>query len=189
MSLTIEQQALQAVDAFIRENNVGASLRGHDPHGEPQGIVDDHGALIGLSASTHILVKDIADLLTRRMPGFHWAVQPSERGKVFNIFCLDFSGRYGYRIKYADIQHDPKRREVLKGGQEILRRFRYPGYTYKAELMAAIVRKPNGEAIPDVTDQERSRFRDQAAVDYAMASGHATISTDAQGRTIVGITQ
>src|ERR1700754_1278538 len=122
---TREEKAIATVREYARRNGIGRSLTGHDPNGEPEGFVADHNDLDGLHASTHILVKDIADALTKQFPGFRWAIQPSEFGKVFNIFNLDFHARYGYRIRYEDIMNDPKRREALKAGAGILKRLGY----------------------------------------------------------------
>lgn len=175
MSQTNIERARAAVAALVKEQRIGNSLSGHDPNGEPEGIVDDHHDLRGLSAATHLLVTDMADLLTKHMPGFRWAIQPSELGKVFNIFCLDFSGRWGYRIKYIDIMNDPKRRAVIRAGRELLARFRYPGVAYRPALMAAIRRNAQGEAIPDVSDMKRSRFTERVKIEQALADGSGRV--------------
>jgi hypothetical protein len=185
MSQTNMERARAAVAKMVKEQGIGNSLSGHDPLGEPEGVVDDHKELHHLHASTHILVKDMADLLTRTMPGFRWAIQPSEFGKVFNIFCLDFSARWGYRIKYVDIMNDPKRRAVVKAGREILRRFRYPGTVYTIAKMMAIRRNAKGEAIPDVSDMKASRFTKRAEIEQALADGTGrVIGTSGQGQII-----
>lgn len=185
MGMTNHERALAAVNKMVREQGIGNSLNGHDPLGEPEGVVDHPDQLQKLSASTHILVKDMADLLMRKMPGFRWAIQPSEFGKVFNIFCLDFSARWGYRIKYIDIMNDPKRRAVVKAGREILARFRYPGIAYRPALMAAIRRNSAGEAIPDVSDMKASRFTKRVEIEQALANGTAhVIGTKGNGQII-----
>lgn len=179
------ERARRAVAAMVKEQGIGNSLNGHDPNGEPEGIVDDHQSLVRLHASTHILVKDIADILTKRMPGFRWAIQPSEFGKIFNIFCLDFSGRYGYRIKYTDIMNDPKRREAVKAGREILRRFRYPGTIYKPEWMMQLKRNAQGEAIPDISDFKTDRFKLRVEIEQAIADGTGhVVGTKGSGQII-----
>jgi hypothetical protein len=168
-------RARAAVAKMVKEQGIGNSLRGHDPSGEPDGIVSDHRDLVSLHASTHILVTDIAELLTKRYPGFNWGVQPSEFGKVFNIFCLDFSGRWGYRIKYTDIMDDPRRREAVKAGREILHRFKYPGTIYRPDLMAKVQRNIRGEAIPDIADFRNDRFKTRVQVEQAIADGRGTV--------------
>jgi hypothetical protein len=179
------ERARAAVAAMVKEQGIGNSLTGHDPIGEPEGIVDDHHDLHTLHASTHILVTDMADLLTKRMPGFRWAIQPSEFGKVFNIFCLDFSARWGYRVKYTDVMNDPKRREAIKAGREILRRFRYPGTVYAIDRMLTIKRNPRGEAIPDVSDMKATRFTQRVAIEQALSDGTGrVIGTQGAGQII-----
>lgn len=174
MSQTSMERARAAVVDYAKKHGIGNSLTGHDPAGEPEGFVTDPSGLKSLHASTDILVRDMAAMLVRHWPGFRWAIQPSEFGKVFNIFCLDFSGRWGYRIKYTDIMHDPKRRELMKAGRELLRRF-YPGTIYKPELIAALMRNSKGEAIPDVSDLKASRFTQRAKIELALADGSGRV--------------
>jgi hypothetical protein len=185
MSQTHMERARAAVAAMVKEQGIGRSLNGFDPLGEPEGVVDDPNDLKQLHASTHILVKDMADLLMRHMPGFRWAIQPSEFGKVFNIFCLDFSARWGYRIRYADIMNDPKRRAVIRAGREILRRFQYDGTVYRVANMMGIKRNAQGEAIPIVSDMKKTRFTQRVAIEQALADGHArVIGTSGTGQII-----
>jgi hypothetical protein len=175
MNNDLAEKALAAVRRHVREQGIGNSLSGHDEVGEAEGFITDHTQFNGLSASTHILVKDIADILTKRYPGFRWAIQPSEFGKVFNIFCLDFHGRYGYVLKYSDIMNDPKRRYVLKAGKEILLRFGYKGDIYRPELMAEVKRNAQGEGIPNLSDKKNSRFKQRTEIEMALATGNARV--------------
>lgn len=186
MSLSkTEAEALAAIRQHVKANNIGSSLRNHDPLAEPQGVVDNPADLIRLHASTDIIVKDVADLLTRRMPGFRWAVQPNEKGGVLNIFCLDFHSVWGYVIRYDDIMNDPKRREAIRAGRAILARFRYPGTVYRPELMAAIPRTPDGQAIPNLSDMKPTRFTKKAELDMMLATGKArVIGTKGSGKII-----
>ena len=183
-----ESKTLEAIDAHVRKHNIGYSLRGgayRDPNGSPEGIVTNPDQMVGLHASTEIFVKDTADLLTKHFPGFKWAIQPNEVGGVMNIFCLDFHSVWGYVVRYADIMNDPKRAVVLRAAREILRRFRYPGSTYKPELMAQIKRGRDGNAIPDVSDMKPTRFTKKAELEYKLATGEArVVSTASKGRII-----
>lgn len=183
-----EAAALDAVDRYVRENNVGYSLRGgakRDPNGEAEGIISEPDQFVGLHASTEIFVKDAADLLTKRYPGFRWAIQPNEFGKVMNIFCIDFHSIWGYVVRYDDIMNDPKRSAVIRAGREILRRFRYPGSRYRPELMAQIKRTADGNAIPDVSDLKPSRFTKKADLEFQLATGKAkVVGTTEKGRVI-----
>lgn len=170
----LEAKAMEAVDRYIREHNVGASLHGHDPHGEPEGFVADPRAL-AVRAGTEIMVKDMMALLVKHYPGFRWAIQPGEFAGMFNVFNLDFSGRWGYRIRMADVIHDPNRRALITAGAEILKRFGYPGQVFRSHLMAAIKRNRQGEAIPDVSDLKKSRHTEAARIEKAIAEGRGKI--------------
>lgn len=180
----LEAKALAAVDAYARTHRVGASLRGHDPHGEPEGFVD-HPADLEVKAGTLILIKDMMALLDKHYPGFRWAIQPSEFGGMFNVFCLDFSARWGFRIRMAEIVNDPKRHLALRAGAEILKRFGYPGTVFRPHLMAAIKRNRKGEAIPDVSDLKASRHTKAAELDAALADGRAKVIGQHNGLDLV----
>lgn len=128
-----ERQAHKSKDPGRRATPVArkdAPVR--DDGADPEGLVRDSQQLL-VSASTHILVKDTAAKIHGAYPGWRWAIQPDERGKVFNIFNLDFHDEFGYTIKYTDIQDDPQRKEAIRAAGEILERF---GYTHRA--------RPNG---------------------------------------------
>lgn len=141
-----------------------------DPNGEPEGMSSNPNAL-ELSAPTAVLMKDIIRALTRTYTGFRWAIQPDERGKVFNIFCLDFSARYGYVIRFSDVQDDPARKEAVRAAGEILTRFHYRGTRYDPVRIAEVVRKPNGEAVPDLSDSLRKKVADKNAVERGYYGG------------------
>lgn len=143
-----------------------------DPNGEPEGMSSNPNAL-ELSAATSVLMKDIIKRLTQTYIGFRWAIQPDERGKVFNIFCLDFSARYGFVIRFADVQDDPDRKAAVYAGGEILARFNYRGRMYDPTKMAEVVRRPNGEAVPDLSDHRSKKVKDKNAVERAYYGGRA----------------
>lgn len=143
-----------------------------DPNGEPEGMSANPNAL-ELSAATSVLMKDIIKVLTRTYIGFRWAIQPDERGRVFNVFCLDFSARYGYVIRFEDVQNDPERKEAIRAAGEILARFHYPGRKYDPVKMAEVVRRPDGEAVPDLSDSKRKKVTDKNAVERAYYGGKA----------------
>jgi hypothetical protein len=188
-----EAKALNVLREHVKKHNIGYSMRTRkgyrDPNGSPEGTVYDPNQLVGIHASTHILVKDMADLLTKRYPGFRWAIQPNEQGQVFNIFCLDFHGIWGYVIKYTDVMNDPKRREAIKAGREILRRFRYRLDRYDLQEMALIPRDMQGQAIPDVSGLKRSRFTKQAELNHLLATGKARVVGAAKGGHIIEVVE
>lgn len=139
-----------------------------------------------LSAATSALMKDIIYRLTQTYIGFRWAIQPDERGRVFNIFCLDFSSRYGYVIRFEDVQSDPARKEAVRAGGEILARFHYKGRKYEPLRMAEVVRRPNGEAIPDLSDHRRKKVTDKNAVERAYYAGK-TFGVQLGDKLIIGV--
>lgn len=182
-----EADALQVLRAHVQKHNIGYSVRGgprRDPHGEPEGSVKRPDQLL-VSAATSVLVKDMADLLTKKMPGFRWAIQPNEFGKVFNVFCLDFHGQWGYVIRYDDIMNDPQRREAIKAGRTILARFGYEGTRYDPAKMAAIPRDRQGQAIPITAGLKQDRFTKRATIERAVATGQArVVASTSEGQII-----
>lgn len=148
-----------------------------DEGGDPEGIATHPDELIGLNASMHILCKDVADILHKQYNGFLWAVMPDQRGGMIDILCLNFHDQYGYSIRVVEIQDSPQalRRIVTRGGGELLRRFRYPGTRYDMKLANNVPRDLAGKAIPDISDWKRSKARDQAEAELAVAEGRATV--------------
>jgi len=133
-----------AIDRFVRPK-VGKV----DPIGEAEGVIGQpkdfdksyHG-------STVILCKDIATILTKRYPDWAWAVQPQEFGQVINVFCLQLHTEFGYTIRMVDIMNDPNRREAVKAGHEILRRFGMPD-RFNAVKVMEMPRDMRGQGIPE----------------------------------------
>lgn len=165
---------------YAEKLGIGRSLRKDlDPHAEPHGLTDDPSKIYGVNASTMIIIKDCADLLSKAMPGFHWAVQPDQNGGILNIFCLNFSSRWGYRIKLEHIQQDPHRREAVRAGREILERFGYHGTRYDKDQMATILRDNRGEAIPNVSGMKQNRQTRKALIQRAILEGRAGVVQDA----------
>lgn len=162
-------------------------MNARDPVGEPEGMSSDPNALL-LSAATSVLMKDVIHVLSLAYLGFRWAIQPDERGRVFNLFCLDFSSRYGYVIRYADVQSDPARRAAIRAGGEILARFGYRGRVYSPQRIAEVTRKPNGEAVPDLSDARSKRVRDRNAIERAYYRGKLYASRIGE-RLLVGVKQ
>jgi hypothetical protein len=191
MLTAAEEKALALLRGHVKKNRIGYTMRNRngyrDTNGSPEGTVFNPNDLVGISASTHILVKDMADLLTKRYPGFRWAIQPNEVGGVFNIFCLDFHSVWGYVIRYDDVMNDPKRREAIKAGREILRRFRYRLDRFNPQEMALVPRDLQGQAIPDVSDLKRSRFTKQAELNHMIATGKARVVAAARGGHIIEV--
>lgn len=180
-------QTQATLRGLIRKRGIGNSVRSAlpDPHGAPVGTVNDPSELIGLHASTHIILKDCAAILSSKLPGFRWVLQPNEFGGVINLYCADFSMRWGYVIRYQDIMDDPRRRVVLKAARELLARFQYHGTRFDALAVVSVPRNREGEAIPLVSDKLRSRQTLRASIELAMAQGRArVVSQDGRGAVI-----
>lgn len=152
-----------------------------DPHGEAEGEVHHPDELDQYNhASTVILCKDIADILTKTYPDWAWAVQPQEFGQVINIFNLNLHTEYGYTIRMVDIMYDPGRRQAYKAGAEILKRFNMPRKMDR-ERLAAAPRDANGLCIPDISDFKSGKERSQAELARLLAEGKAEIVTQPDG--------
>lgn len=171
-----ERVEIEALRKRVKSECIGHTLHGgrRDPNGEPEGVVQHPGQLM-VSAATQLLTKDIADVLTKRWPGFRWAIQPNEAGKVFNLFCLDFHSRWGYVIRYDDVMNDPRRRQAILAGRAILKRFRYHGDRYDPVQLAHMPRDAQGECYPDVQGLKRTRFTRQAELGYKLKTGDARV--------------
>ena len=132
-------------------------------------------------ASTVMLVKDIADILTKQYPDYAWAVQPDERGQIINIFNLHCHNSLGYTIRFDDIIHDMRRREAYRAGGDILERFRLSRKMDREELKEA-PRDAHGMLIPTLDDQAAGRLRDNAEYALRLATGDWEIVDTPRGR-------
>jgi hypothetical protein len=152
-----------------------------DPHGEAEGVVtkpsqlDEH-----YHASTVIMCKDIADILVKRYPGWSWAVQPQDFGQVVNIFNLHLHSEFAYTIRYDDIMNDPRRRQAIKGGHEILRRFGVSDRMIPYKL-AELPRDARGNCIPDISDMADRKMKQEAEIARGLATGRMEIVRDSEG--------
>lgn len=165
--------AIEHIDLAQLERKLKHSLYAgkRDPHGEPEGVVHNPSLLDeNYKASTVILCKDIADLLVKHYPGYSWIVQPDDFGGVFNIFCQNLHNQYGYTIRMVDIMEDPRRREAVRAGGEILARFGMP-HRFDRHAILSAPRDMVGNCIPDISDfPDRKRVRD-AEVAKKLATG------------------
>lgn len=158
-----------------------------DEGGSPEGVADHPDELL-VSASLHILCKDIADILWKNFHGFAWAVAPNEEGGIIDILCLNFSEEWGFTIRTAEIQDDPKRKLAYRAGREILRRFHYPHTRFDPQLVNAVPRLPGGTAIPDLSDLPPSKMKAEAEAQLAIYEGRATFVTTADGEVYLHVT-
>ena len=153
-----------------------------DQHGEPEGVVTHPDQLSQhYHSSTVILCKDIADLLVRHYPDWAWAVQPDEFGQVINIFNLNLHSEYGYTIRMVDIMHDPSRKQAVRAGGEILKRFRMPRRMNR-ELLASAPRDARGMCIPDISDFKSKKAKMDAEIAMGLATGKMEIVETPDGK-------
>jgi hypothetical protein len=89
------------------------SPRRHDPIGEPEGVISNPNQFDPTYHSDYVMIcKEIADILTKRYPGWLWAVKPNQTGRVIDVFCMQLHDAYGYTIRMVDILHDPRRKQA-----------------------------------------------------------------------------
>ena len=142
-----------------------------DPHGDAEGVVHHPDQLSKHNhSSTVILVKEIADILTKQYPDYAWAVQPDERGEIINIFNLHCHSSLGYTIRIDDIIHDMRRKLAYRAGGEILERFRLSRKMDREEIKHA-PRDVHGMMIPTLDDKAASRLKDNAEYALKLATG------------------
>lgn len=170
---------------YVHDNKVGNSTGGpiRDAGADPEGGAEHKDELL-VSASTRLMMERAMVLLHKQYPGFRWALQGDDRGGVLNVFCRDFHDVWGFRIRYDDVMNDTRLRAVSRAGSEILRRFRYPGIKFVPELMAAIARGPDGQAIPDLSDKGGKLAR-KTALAQAVAEGRMRKLGEFNGRDIL----
>ena len=183
-----EEKLERYLKRIIRQGGMGGRF---DPMADPEGWIFKPSAFSAqYHASTTILVKDIGEILDRKYPGWSWVVMPDERNEVINIFNWHLHDTFGYRIKMIDIMYDPGRREALRAGGEILRRFGLtpgPLNSVMAEQIAQLPRDAAGKAIPDISDWAAGKMRTNAEIANALATGRGTIVTQPDGRRMLRI--
>lgn len=83
-------------------------------------VLDNPQANIG--ATAEVQSKNAADMLHKHYPGYLWGVNVDPQGGIMTVMNLTLSGEWGFIIKLAKL--DPEYRAVMRGGGEILERFR-----------------------------------------------------------------
>lgn len=142
-----------------------------DEGAEPEGVITNPNELdSSYHGSTAILCKDIAEILVKRYGGWAWAVQPNEFGQIINVYNLHCHTEFGYTIRMVDIMNDPSRREAVRAGGEILRRFRMPDRFNAARVQEA-PRDANNMMIPDIEDFPNKKMVRDAEVARKLATG------------------
>jgi hypothetical protein len=170
------------LEAAMRRADHALTPGKKDIFGEAEGEVSaPEGLEQHNTSSTVILVKDIADILTKRYPGWAWAVQPDEHGGIINIFNLHLHTSYGFTIRMDDIMDDPRRRLATVAGHTILRRFRMPDRMNPEELLE-VPRDLEGMCIPDISDFKSGKERDNAMIALKLATGEWSIVEGPNGK-------
>jgi hypothetical protein len=149
-----------------------------DALAEPEGEIDN-AEDFDVHASLKILAKDGMAVLHERFPGWRWAIQINEFGRMMNLFNLDLHDTWGYTIRIMEIEHDPSRKIFVKAGTEILERFgmRAAGIDYAA--LSAMKRDPRGRGIPYLTDLDHAAARKakrKRKIDEAISAGRIRIN-------------
>lgn len=108
-----------------------------------------------LSSTLVVLVKEIANTLEKRYPGWWWTINPDPVAGVIYIYCLRLSGHYGYTMKIAEIEKDDGLKDVIEAGGQILERYGIRRGKYKRELLQGKLTDLRGDFIPDITDKKR----------------------------------
>ena len=99
-----------------------------------------------------IMSKDMAEALHAAYPGHLWAVQVSHETGMADIRNLYLSGNWGYRIKIPAIYSASDfKKQVLRGGGEMLERYRLRRGAADHAAIANMVLDHRGNAIADKT--------------------------------------
>lgn len=78
-----------------------------------------------IPANDLIWAKEMADALNAAYPGHLWAVNVNGAGGVADIYNFSLSGNWGFRIKLPQVYSmSDFRKQVIRGGGEMLERFR-----------------------------------------------------------------
>jgi len=131
---------------------------------------------LDVGGSLSIIVKDCGELLEKHYPGWQWLINPDPFAGMIYIYSLMLSGEWGYKLRIADIQNDPKRKEAVRAGGEILARFGLPRGKYHRDPLKGKMVDLMGNYIPDITDssakaQKQKRDRDLTkAIDEGKAA-------------------
>lgn len=164
-----------------------------DEGGEAEGVIGNPHEFDDVHASTKLLTMDVATKIQKTYPFFRWALQPSDRGQIMNVFCLDLHQEYGYTIRFVDIMNDPGRKEAIRAAGEILERCGYThrnargAIVYDKQVMAEMTRDNRGNVFPDVDDHLTKKRKNNIEIEKAIAEGRADVMTLENGETLVKV--
>jgi len=166
-----EERSDHTLTTTINRIRTGRHVGRQDVGAEPEGVITRPDQFdSSYHGSTEIICKDIADHLVKRFRGWAWAIQPNEFGRIINIFNLHLSSEFGYTIRMVDIMNDPRRREAIRAGHEILRRFRMPDH-FDPDAVMEMPRDLKGQGIPDISDFKNRKQARDAEIAHKLATG------------------
>lgn len=149
-----------------------------DTIAEPEGDIsnpEDFDTKAGLKN----LAKDGMAVLQKHYPGWTWAIQINQFGRMMNIFCVELHDTWAYTIRISEIEHDPTRHAFLIAGGEILERFGFERKGIDYNKLALMRRDLRGRGIPELTDLEHAaakKARKIKKVNEAISAGRIRIN-------------
>lgn len=104
-----------------------------------------------ISANDMVLAKEMADALHQHYPGHLWGVNVEGAQGMAYVRLLSVSGRYGFKLRLpANYSASEFRARVVRGGGEILERYRLTRGAANADQLAALPKTPVGQIIGDL---------------------------------------
>jgi hypothetical protein len=149
-----------------------------DRIGEAEGEINN-AEKFDVKAGLKILAKDGMALLQQHYPGWTWAIQINQFGRMMNIFCLELHLTWGYTIRIMEAEHDPTRAIFIKAGGEILERFKMPRAGIDYARLMLMKRDSRGQGIPILSDLEHAaakKAKKKHKIADAIAAGRVRIN-------------
>lgn len=127
-------------------------------------FVSNPNALVDVSATLEVVLKDIGDALERHYPNWGWVLIPNEKGGIVQILSLRLSGEWGWVEKIDKLQNHDRNKIAMEVGGHILERFGLERAGYSPEQWKRCRKDILGRPMPDQSDQDRkvrNRIRDK----------------------------
>lgn len=105
-----------------------------------------------IDANDLVMSKEMAEALHAAYPGHLWAVQVQGKAGVADVRNLMLSGNWGFRIKLPAIYSASDfKKQVLRGGGEILERYRLRRGAADMDAIANLRTNERGIVIGDMS--------------------------------------
>lgn len=91
--------------------------------------------------------KRLCEVLEKHYPGYVWMAFVDSRNGIANFWTPTTSGTHGYTLKLAEWDSNDK--AIIKGGGEILERFRLVRGRMQEDQVMNLKRNLRGDAIGD----------------------------------------